>query len=63
MLLSNVPVRNQADLKGKKVWLPEGDLVSYEAMKALQVSPVSQRYTRAEGSSQSGSSSTSTVTV
>ncbi len=39
-ILSNQPVRSQADLKGKKVWLPEGDLISYEAMKALQLSPV-----------------------
>lgn len=39
-ILSNEPVRSHADLKGKKVWLPEGDLISYEAMKALQLSPV-----------------------
>ncbi len=39
-ILSNEPVRGQEDLKGKKVWLPEGDLISYEAMKALQLSPV-----------------------
>lgn len=39
-ILSNDPVRSHADLKGKKVWLPEGDLISYEALKALQLSPV-----------------------
>ena len=39
-ILSNDPVRSHEDLKGKKVWLPEGDLISYEAMKALQLSPV-----------------------
>ena len=39
-ILSNEPVSSHADLKGKKVWLPEGDLISYEAMKALQLSPV-----------------------
>ena len=39
-ILSNDPVRGLEDLKGKKVWLPEGDLISYEAMKALQLSPV-----------------------
>lgn len=40
-ILSNEPVTSFADLRGKKVWLPEGDLISYEAMKALNLSPVS----------------------
>lgn len=40
IILSNEPVRSHADLKGKKVWLPEGDLISYEAMKSVQLSPV-----------------------
>lgn len=40
IVLSNVPVRSHDDLKGRKVWVPEGDLISYEAMKALQLSPV-----------------------
>jgi TRAP-type C4-dicarboxylate transport system substrate-binding protein len=40
IILSNQPVRSHADLMGKKVWLPEGDLISYEAMKAVQLSPV-----------------------
>ena len=39
-ILSNEPVRGLDDLRNKKVWLPEGDLISYEAMKALQLSPV-----------------------
>jgi len=39
MVMSNVPVGSVADLKGKKVWVPEGDYVSYETMKALSVSP------------------------
>lgn len=39
-ILSNEPVRGLDDLRSKKVWLPEGDLLSYEAMKALQLSPV-----------------------
>lgn len=40
IILSNTPVRSHEDLKGKKVWLPEGDLISYEAMKSVQLSPV-----------------------
>lgn len=40
LVMSNQPVRGYEDLKGKKVWLPEGDLISYEAMKALDLSPV-----------------------
>ncbi len=40
IVLSNVPIASHADMKGKKVWLPQGDEVSYEAMKRLQLSPV-----------------------
>jgi TRAP-type C4-dicarboxylate transport system substrate-binding protein len=40
MLLSNEPVRNQSDMRGKKVWLPEGDQMTFEALKALNLSPV-----------------------
>ncbi len=40
IVMSNSPVESYEDLKGKKVWLPEGDLISYEAMKALKLSPV-----------------------
>jgi len=40
IVLSNVPIASHADMKGKKVWLPNGDEVSYEAMKRLQLSPV-----------------------
>jgi len=39
IVMSNEPVRSHADLTSKKVWLPEGDLISYEAMKALQLTP------------------------
>lgn len=40
IVMSNEPISNHADMKGKKVWLPQGDTVSYEAMKRLQLSPV-----------------------
>jgi len=39
-VLSNRPVHGYDDLVGKKIWLPQGDLISYEAMKSLQLSPV-----------------------
>jgi len=28
------------DLKGKRVWVPEGDTISYESMKAMSLAPV-----------------------
>ena len=40
IVMSNVPVRSHDDLKGRKIWVPEGDLISYETMKALELSPV-----------------------
>lgn len=39
VILSNDPVRGHDDLKGKKIWLPEGDLISFEALKALKLTP------------------------
>ncbi len=39
-ILSNTPVRSLADLKGKRVWVPEGDEISYASMEALSLSPV-----------------------
>lgn len=39
VVMSNEPVSSHGDLKGKKVWLPEGDMISFEAMKALQLTP------------------------
>jgi TRAP-type C4-dicarboxylate transport system substrate-binding protein len=41
ILMSNVPVTKFDDLKGKKVWIPEGDAISRRAMEALSLSPVS----------------------
>ena len=32
MLMSNTPIRKFDDLKGKKVWIPEGDSISRAAM-------------------------------
>ena len=34
-ILSNTPVKSLADLKGKRVWVPEGDEISYISMEAL----------------------------
>jgi len=41
VIMSNEPVSAVSDLKGKKVWVPEGDPISYATMKALSLSPVS----------------------
>jgi len=40
ILMSNTPISTLADLKGKKVWVPEGDNISYVSMEALSLSPV-----------------------
>ena len=40
VVLSNEPISKHEDMKGKKVWLPQGDFVTYEAMRRLQLSPV-----------------------
>ena len=39
-ILSNTPVKSLADLKGKRVWVPEGDTISYASMQALSLNPV-----------------------
>ncbi len=39
-LMSNTPVATLSDLKGQKVWVPEGDTISYASMDALSLSPV-----------------------
>ena len=40
VLMSNTPIDSLDDLKGKKVWTPEGDEISRLAMEALSLSPV-----------------------
>lgn len=38
--MTGKPVAGLADLRGQKIWVPEGDQTSYVAMQALQLSPV-----------------------
>ncbi|MCW8844416.1 MAG: TRAP transporter substrate-binding protein DctP [Gammaproteobacteria bacterium] len=40
MIMSNIPVTGVDSLQGRKVWVPEGDLITYSAMAALGLSPV-----------------------
>ncbi|MEN7342358.1 MAG: TRAP transporter substrate-binding protein DctP [Pseudomonadota bacterium] len=40
MVLGNAPVSELSDLDGRKVWVPEGDTISYAGMEALDLSPV-----------------------
>ncbi|MDT8321081.1 MAG: TRAP transporter substrate-binding protein DctP [Xanthomonadales bacterium] len=44
-MMSNKPLRTLADLKGQKVWTPQGDRVSYAALNALGVAPVTMPIT------------------
>ena len=39
-LLSNHPVRGIEDMRRRKVWVPEGDPISFVAMESLGLSPV-----------------------
>ncbi len=39
-LMGDKPVNDLQDLRGHKVWVPEGDNISYQAMEAMQLSPV-----------------------
>ena len=41
ILMSNTPISTLDDLKGKKVWVPEGDNISRQSMEAMSLSPVS----------------------
>jgi TRAP-type C4-dicarboxylate transport system substrate-binding protein len=38
-LLANEPIRSVDDMRRKKVWVPEGDAISFMAMEALGLSP------------------------
>lgn len=40
VLMSNPKIQTFDDLRGKKIWLPEGDRIGLAAMKALSLSPV-----------------------
>lgn len=39
-LMSNQPVRQPADLQGRKVWVPEGDRISLAGFEAVGVTPI-----------------------
>jgi TRAP-type C4-dicarboxylate transport system substrate-binding protein len=39
-LMSNRPLRKAGDLKGRKVWIPEGDRISRAGFEAVDVSPI-----------------------
>jgi TRAP-type C4-dicarboxylate transport system substrate-binding protein len=40
MVMSNTPVKSLDDLRGKRVWVPEGDSISYSSMEAMSLAPV-----------------------
>lgn len=40
-LMSDKPVARVADLKGQKIWVPEGDYISRSAFQTVGVSPIS----------------------
>ncbi len=40
VVMSNTPVASLDDLRGKRVWVPEGDQISYASMEAMDLSPV-----------------------
>jgi TRAP-type C4-dicarboxylate transport system substrate-binding protein len=39
-IFANRPVVTTADMRGQKIWLPDGDRISSAALQALQLSPV-----------------------
>jgi len=44
-IMSNRPIANLEDMQGLKVWVPDGDRISYDAVRALGVSPVTMPLT------------------
>ncbi len=40
MLMGAEPITDLAHLRGRKVWVPQGDPISFKAMEALHLSPV-----------------------
>lgn len=44
-IMSIRPISSLKDLNGLKVWIPDGDRISYEAAKALGISPVTMPLT------------------
>jgi len=44
-IMSNRPIANLEDMQGLKVWIPDGDKISYGAVKALGISPVTMPLT------------------
>ncbi len=40
VIMSNIPVHTFDDMKGKRIWVPQGDTISYISMQALSLSPV-----------------------
>lgn len=39
-IMSNTPVESLDDLRGQRVWIPEGDRISYASMEAVSLAPV-----------------------
>jgi len=44
-IMSNTPIGNLEEMQGHKVWVPDGDKLSYSAVEALGVSPVTMPLT------------------
>lgn len=44
-LMSNRPIANLDDMQGLKIWIPEGDIMSYGAVRALGISPIAMPLT------------------